>query len=103
MFRISEDGTPVGDGKGEKLQIDLSKEEIKPEILEKAKGKKAGDSFSFTFDEERKLKIKRVKKRMLRKHIIIKHQLKLLKKLPCPNLNEELIKKATKDKISNEN
>ncbi len=102
MFRLSDDGTPVGDGKGEKLQIDLSKEEIKPEILEKAKGKKAGDSFTFTFDEERKFKNKEGKEENVKETYHYKASVNTVKKIILPELNEELIKKVTKDKISNE-
>ena len=102
MFRLNDDGTPVGDGKGENLQIDLSKEEIKPEILEKAKGKKAGDSFTFTFDEERKIKNKDGKEENVKETYNYKALVKTVKKITLPELNEELIKKVTKDKISNE-
>jgi trigger factor len=102
MFRLNDDGTPVDDGKGEKLQIDLSKEEIKSEILEKAKGKKAGDSFTFTFDEERKIKNKDDKEENVIETYNYKALVKTVKKITLPELNEELIKKVTKDKISNE-
>lgn len=102
MFRLNDDGTPVDDGKGENLQIDLSKEEIKSEILEKAKGKKAGDSFTFTFDEERKIKNKDDKEENVIETYNYKALVKTVKKITLPELNEELIKKVTKDKISNE-
>jgi len=102
MLRLNDDGNPVGDGKGENLQIDLSKEEIKPEILEKAKGKKAGDSFTFTFDEERKIKNKDGKEEHVKGIYNYKASVKTVKKITLPELNEELIKKVTKDKISNE-
>jgi len=102
MHRLNDDGNPVGDGKGENLQIDLSKEEIKPEILEKAKGKKAGDSFTFTFDEERKIKNKDGKEEHVKGIYNYKASVKTVKKITLPELNEELIKKVTKDKISNE-
>ena len=102
MFRLNDDGTPIGDGKGENLQIDLSKEEIKPEILEKAKGKKAGDSFTFTFDEERKIKNKDGKEENVKETFNYKASVKTVKKITLPELNEELIKKVTKEKINNE-
>ncbi len=102
MFRLNDDGSPVGDGKGENLQIDLSKEEIKPEILEKAKGKKAGDSFTFKFDEERKIKNKDGKEENVKETFNYKASVKTVKKINLPELNEDLIKKVTKDKISNE-
>ena len=102
MLRLNDDGTPVGDGKGENLQIDLSKEEIKPEILEKAKGKKAGESFTFTFDEESKIKNKNGKEESVKETYNYKALVKTVKKITMPELNEELIKKVTKDKINNE-
>jgi len=102
MFRLNDDGTSVGDGKGENLQIDLSKEEIKPEILEKAKGKKAGESFTFTFDEESKIKNKNGKEESVKETYNYKALVKTVKKITMPELNEELIKKVTKDKINNE-
>jgi len=102
MLRLSDDGNPIGDGKGDDLQIDLSKEEIKPEILEKAKGKKAGDSFTFTFDEKRKIKNQDGKEEDVKENYNYKALVKSVKKITLPELNEELIKKVTKDKFSNE-
>ncbi len=102
MFRLNEKGEPIEDVKAENLQIDLSREEIKPEILEKAKGKKAGDTFTFTFNEDRRFKNKEGKEETVKETFHYKANVKNVKKIILPVLNEELIKKVTKEKINNE-
>lgn len=102
MLRLNDDGNPIEGSKGENLQIDLSKEEIKPEILEKAKGKKPGDSFTFTFDDKLKIKNKDGKEETVNETYNYKAVVKAVKKISLPELNEELIKKVTKDKFNNE-
>ena len=53
MTRIDESGQPVADTKTEKMQIDLSNENVHPDIKANAKGKKVGEKFKFHFHDEK--------------------------------------------------
>ena len=99
--RVDESGNPVADSKPETLDIDLSNERVNSEIIENAKGKKAGDDFSFTFKDEHTHKVDD-KEELHVEHFHYKAKINSIKKINLPELNEELIKKATKDKISTE-
>jgi len=98
---IDENGNPVPDSKPETLDIDLSNERINSEIISNAKGKKAGDFFTFTFKDEHKHKTDD-KEEIHIEHFHYKAKINSVKKINLPDLNEELIKKATKDKLSTE-
>jgi trigger factor len=63
IVRVDENGNVIEGTSSEKIQIDLSNERVQPEILENAKGKKVGESFSFTSMMRGWLKILRVRKK----------------------------------------
>ena len=75
---------------------------IQSKIIENAKGKKAGDFFTFGFDDERTIKNDKNEDEKIKEHFDYKAQINEIKKIILPELNEELIKKVTKDKVSNE-
>lgn len=99
---LEKDGEVVTDAKPEKMQIDLSADGIAKEIIENANGKKTGESFTFTFNDEHKHKLEDGSEEVHKQSY--KYQVKILgiKKIVLPELNEELIKKVTKDKVSTE-
>lgn len=101
IYKLKEDGNPENE-KGEKIEIDLTSEGVNKEILENSKGKKVGDSFNFSVDDERTVKNDKGKEEKIKEHFDYKVQLNGVKKITFPELNEELIKKVTKDKASNE-
>ncbi len=101
IYKLKEDGNPENE-KGEKIEIDLTSEGVNKEILENSKGKKVGDSFNFSVDDERTVKNDKGKEEKIKEHFDYKVQLNGIKKITFPELNEELIKKVTKDKASNE-
>jgi trigger factor len=101
IYKLKEDGEPENE-KGEKIEIDLTSEGVNKEIIEKSKGKKVGDSFNFSVDDERTVKNDKGKEEKVKDHFNYKVQLNGIKKITFPELNEELIKKVTKDKASNE-
>lgn len=101
VYRLNDKGEPENE-KGEKLEIDLSNEGVNKDILENSKGKKAGDSFTFSFDEERTVKNDKGDDEKVKENFSYKVEIKGIKKIIFPELNEEFVKKITKDKVSNE-
>ncbi len=102
ITRIDENGEIFEDSKPEKLQLDLSNEKIQPEIIKNAKGKKKGESFTFTFKDERNIKNSEGKEEKIEETFRYKAIINGIQKIVLPELNEELIKKVTKDKVSTE-
>ena len=102
ITRIDENGGIFEDSKPEKLQIDFSNERVQPEIIENAKGKRTGDSFDFSFNDERTVKNAEGKEESITETYYYRAQINEINKTIIPELNEELIKKATKDKASTE-
>lgn len=101
LYRLNKDGEPENDN-GDKIQIDLTNEGVNKNIIENAKGKKAGDFFTFGFDDERTIKNDKNEDEKIKEHFDYKVQINKIKKIILPELNEEFIKKVTKDKVSNE-
>lgn len=99
---IEKNGEALPDSKPEKMQIDLTAEGIAKDIIENSKNKKVGDSFEFTFKDEHNHKLEDGKDEVHKEEY--KYQVKIngIKKVVLPELNEELIKKVTKDKVSTE-
>lgn len=100
IIRTDEEGNELDNFKPENLSIDLSKETVHPDIIENAKSKKVGESFRFHFTDENRDNDSESQSSEGEKFY---YQVKILgiKKIINPELNEELIKKITKDKISN--
>ncbi len=102
LTRINEEGQPNADSKPEKMQIDLSNESVHIDIKENAKGKKVGEKFKFHFHDERMAPNKDGVEEKVVEHYDYEVLILGIKKIILPELNEELIKKATKDKLSTE-
>jgi trigger factor len=102
MTRLNENGEPFENSKPEKLQIDLTNEKVHPDVKEKAKGKKVGDKFNFAFEDERAINNKEGKEEKIKENFEYEVEINDIKKTILPELNEELIKKVTKDKVSSE-
>jgi trigger factor len=102
LFRLNENGEKENK-KGEKIEIDLSKEGVNKEIIENAKNKKTGDSFSFGFDDERTFKNDKGEDEKVKEHFDYEVEIKGIKKIILPELNDELVKKVTKENIKYQN
>ncbi len=100
--RVDEQGNRFSDSKPEKIQIDLTNERVQPEIVQNAKNKKLGDTFGFSFTDERLEKDKDGNENKVEEKYIYNALIKSIEKIVTPELNEELIKKVTKDKVSTE-
>ena len=102
LTRLHKDGQPDENSKPEKMQIDLSNENVHADIKNNAKGKKVGDKFKFHFHDEKTIQNKDGQEEKVTEHFDYKVLINEIKKIQLPELNEELIKKVTKDKISTE-
>ena len=101
LFRLNEDGKPENE-KGEKIEIDLTNEGVNKEIIDNSRGKKAGDTFTFSFDDERTIKNDKGEDEKVKEHFNYKVEVNGVKKITLPELDAELIKKVSKDKVSTE-
>lgn len=102
LTRTDESGQPIADSKPEKIQIDFSNESVHPDIKVNARGKKVGEKFKFHFHDERMVQNKDGQEEKVVEHFDYEVLILTIKKLTLPEMNEELIKKATKDKLSTE-
>jgi len=84
------------------MQIDLSNESVHIDIKENARGKKVSEKFKFHFHDERMIPNKDGQEEKVVEHFDYEVLILGIKKIVLPELNEELIKKVTKDKLSNE-
>ncbi len=100
--RVNENGEIVEGTKPENIQIDLSNERTQQEIVENSKGKKAGESFNFSFKNDHNEKDENGNDKTVTEVFNYSVMIKDIKKIITPELNEELIKKVTKDKVSTE-
>lgn len=102
LTRMDESGQPAADSKPEKMQIDLSNENVHPDIKTNSRGKKVGEKFKFHFHDERMVQNKDGQEEKVVEHFDYEVLVLGIKKIVLPELNEDLIKKATKDKLSTE-
>ncbi len=102
LIRIDENGEPFADAKPETLDIDLSNKNVQQEIVDNAMNKKVGDSFTFSFTDERTLKNKDGSDEIIKENFTYSAAISGIKRIALPALDEELIKKVTKDKETTE-
>ena len=98
--RTDEQGNILPDTKPEKLTIDLTNEQIHPQIVENSKGKKVGESFTFQFSDTRKETKKDGSEEAITDNYYYTAKILSVKKVVFPELNEELVKKVTKERLS---
>ncbi len=99
---IEKDGQTISEPKPEKMQIDLSADGVSKQIVDNAANKKVGESFNFSYKDEHKHKLEDGTDEIHKEEY--KYQVNILgiKKNILSDLNEELIKKVTKDKVATE-
>lgn len=98
--RTDEDGNILPDVKSEKLTIDLTNEQIHHQIVENSKGKKVGETFTFQFSDKRKQTNSDGVEEEINENYYYIAKILSIKKVILPELNEELVKKVTKDRLS---
>lgn len=102
LSRIDDNGNSFKDSHTEIFDVDLTNESVQPEIVENSKGKKAGDTFTFSFVNNRIIKNGKGENETVEEKFIYSALIQEIKQINLPELNEELIKKVTKEKISTE-
>jgi trigger factor len=102
LQRMNENGEPFENSVPETIDVDLSNEKIHPDIISNTKGKKAGDSFDFSFEDKRNIKREDSTEEVVIEKYIYQGKILEVKKRVYPELNEELVKKISKDKFSTE-
>ena len=75
---------------------------IAKEIIENSRNKKVGESFNFSFKDEHKHKLEDGTEEDHKEEYTYQVNILGLQKIVLPQLDEELIKKVTKDKVSTE-
>lgn len=97
IIRTDENGNQLENVKPENISIDLSKETVHTDIIENSKLKKVGDIFQFHFSDE--INNEQEQNSDVQKYY---YSVKILniKKIVKPELNEEFVKKVTKDRLS---
>lgn len=103
LQRLNDKGEPYEGSKPETFDVDLANENVQKDIVEKSRGKKVGDTFEFTFTDEKKIKNDKGEEEPVKEEFLYKAEIKEIKKYILPELDEEFIKKITKDKFNNEN
>ncbi len=102
VLLIERNGEKIADAKPEKMQIDLTADGVAKEIVENAKNKKVGEHFNFSFKDEHNHRLEDGTEESHKEEFNYQLNILGLKKIVLPELTEEMIKKATKDKVSTE-
>jgi len=102
MQRINDDGTPFEKFEKQNIKVDLSDQRVNSELIQNAKGKKVGDTFTFTFKNENPPAKEEAEKEKSQEILKFSATVTSIKKNILPELTEELIKKVTKDKVTDE-
>lgn len=100
MQRVDENGSPYQESKPETMEIDLSNHNVNADIRKNAKGKKVGETFSFSFIDDRAVSASEHSEAKSSERYHYSVLVKEIKKIILPELTEELIKKVTKNKVS---
>jgi trigger factor len=102
LVRLDENNNEIEGTFTEKLQIDLSNEKVQPEIVENSKGKKTGETFTFTFQDERTVKNLKEEEEKVVEKFIYRAEINEIKKIELPELTEEFLKKHFGEKVTSE-
>jgi len=100
LSRTNENGNPIEGSKPENIQFDLTTIGMESNIIQNSKGKKAGESFSYSHTFDRTTKDEKGEEKKITETYYFNALIKVIYKFSLPELNEELVKKVTKDKIT---
>lgn len=98
IYKVDEEGKVAEEVFQKDLQVQLNNPQVNQDIPNNADGKKVGDRFRFTFEDNSEY----AEKKELSKTITFEAEIKKIQKIIIPELTEELVKKLTRDQISNE-
>ncbi|MDT3696593.1 MAG: trigger factor [Ignavibacterium sp.] len=102
VLLIKKNDEIIQDTKPEKMQIDLTADGISKEIVVNSKNKKVGESFNFVFKDEHTHKHDDGTEEVHKEEYYYDVKILGLKKIIYPELDEELIKKMSRNKVTNE-
>ncbi len=102
IIRIDENGQVYTGSKSEKMQLDLSNERINKEIVQNAKGKRTGETFQFSFNDERIENSNSPEEKKISEYFGYSATINKITKLVFPELSDDFVKQITKGKSSNE-
>jgi trigger factor len=95
LTRVNDDDSPFEGSVTETIDIDLSNEGVHKSIIDNTLNKQVGDAFDFTFFHPEDAEEGTAQEKYHYKGII-----KEIKQIKFPELNDDFIKQATKDKVS---
>ena len=96
LQRIDADGVPMVGSKNEGMQIDLSDEKVNPRIVENALGKKEGETFMFSFNDEHYHG-----EELHKEEFSYTSEVTRIEKSVKPEITEDLVKKLSSNKATN--
>lgn len=102
LQRISKEGTQIEGAVQKGVKIQLFNENVNKEIVENAKDKKVGETFSFSFHDHSDHHHTDNEENHDDHTYIYNATIKSIEKVTLPELNEEFIKRITREKASNE-
>lgn len=98
--RLDQNGNPFEGSKPEKFHLHLNDERVQQDIKDKSRGKKVGDEFDFSFNNDKADNQGEPEK--FAEEFRYRFNILEIKRIIYPELDEEFIKKVTKDKVSSE-
>jgi trigger factor len=102
LQRISKEGTQIEGAVQNGVKIQLFNENVNKEIIDNAKGKKVGEKFSFSFHDHTHHQHSDTEVNHDDHTYIYEATIKSIEKVTLPELNEEFIKRITREKASSE-
>jgi trigger factor len=96
LQRVDEQGNIIIGIKQDGMKINLADKNVHPDIVSGALNKKVGDTFSFSFEDQHK----HADGEEHHEKMYYKITLKEIKKIALPELNDEFVKKVTRNKIA---
>ncbi len=100
LQKIDTEGNPEAGVKSENINVDLTDERVNPDLVNNAIGKKTGETFQFTFHNDREIE-ENGEKKTIHEDFTYETTIKSIKKIVLPEFNDEFVKKVTKEKFSN--
>ena len=100
--RLDESGNSIPASKKENIEIDFTNERVQPDIKTNSRNKKIGDSFDFSFTDKRTIEKEDHSAEEVEEKYFYRALINKIQKIILPKLDEELIKKITKEKFNSE-
>lgn len=100
--RLDESGSAMHSIKKENIEIDFTNDRVQPDIKVNSRNKKVGDSFDFSFTDKRTIEKDDHSSEEVEEKYFYRALINKIQKIILPKLDEELIKKITKEKFNSE-